>query len=169
MATVRTTQTLEIEARYRESHRLQLNQRRRDYYKNNKEKCLAYSRRYWAEHPELRLKHYTARQQRLMDKPETRVRRNEVARKGMLKLRREVLQQYGSICQCCSESRNEFLAIDHMNGCSRELRQLQGGGSTFYRWLKRNGFPPGYQVLCHNCNMAKGFHGYCPHQKDKVN
>ena len=33
-----------------------------------------------------------------------------------------------------------------------------------YRYLKIRGFPPGYQVLCHNCNQAKGFYGKCPHQ-----
>ena len=31
-----------------------------------------------------------------------------------------------------------------------------------YPWEK---YPPGYQVLCHNCNLAKGFYGSCPHQK----
>jgi hypothetical protein len=29
--------------------------------------------------------------------------------------------------------------------------------------LARNGFPDGYRVLCHNCNMALGQYGYCPH------
>jgi hypothetical protein len=33
------------------------------------------------------------------------------------------------------------------------------------RDLKRRGFPPGHQVLCHNCNMAKQFYGQCPHKK----
>jgi hypothetical protein len=23
----------------------------------------------------------------------------------------------------------------------------------------------GYRVLCHNCNLARGFYGYCPHEK----
>lgn len=31
-------------------------------------------------------------------------------------------------------------------------------------WLRRNNYPNGFQVLCHNCNMAKGFYGKCPHQ-----
>lgn len=26
------------------------------------------------------------------------------------------------------------------------------------------GWPPGYQVLCHNCNVAKRILGTCPHQ-----
>lgn len=33
----------------------------------------------------------------------------------------------------------------------------------FYRWIKKNGFPDSVQVLCWNCNCAKGIYGYCPH------
>ncbi len=38
------------------------------------------------------------------------------------------------------------------------------GGSVLYSWLKKQGYPPGFQVLCHNCNLAKGYYGACPHQ-----
>jgi hypothetical protein len=24
-----------------------------------------------------------------------------------------------------------------------------------------------YRVLCHNCNMALGFYGYCPHHPER--
>jgi len=34
-----------------------------------------------------------------------------------------------------------------------------------YVWLKRNYFPTGFQLLCHNCNLAKGFYGKCPHDE----
>jgi hypothetical protein len=82
--------------------------------------------------------------------------------------RAAVLAAYGGCCQCCGEAEPVFLAIDHINNDGaahrRELgidRQM-GGGATFYRWLVTNGFPPGFQVLCHNCNWAKS-HGGCPH------
>lgn len=35
-------------------------------------------------------------------------------------------------------------------------------------WIIRNDFPDGFQVLCHNCNFAKGKKGnnnMCPHEK----
>lgn len=35
-------------------------------------------------------------------------------------------------------------------------------------WLKTNGYPDGFQTLCHNCNMAKGFYGICPHKEKLV-
>ena len=34
-----------------------------------------------------------------------------------------------------------------------------------FQYLKRNNYPPGYRVLCMNCNFAMGHFGYCPHQK----
>ena len=37
-------------------------------------------------------------------------------------------------------------------------------GVALYRWLKKNNFPEGFQVLCWNCNHAKFFNGgNCPH------
>jgi hypothetical protein len=69
------------------------------------------------------------------------------------------------VCTCCSESRIEFLAIDHVEGGGNQHRKAIGlsGGHGFYAYLAREGFPSGYRVLCHNCNSAIAKHGYCPH------
>ena len=78
------------------------------------------------------------------------------------KLRLQVLSEYGNKCACCGESRYEFLAIDHINGNGR--KHLKKIGGNLYGWLKRNSYPKDlFQILCHNCNMAKGFYGSCPH------
>ena len=43
------------------------------------------------------------------------------------------------------------------------------GGTKFYRWLKRNNFPEGFQVLCFNCNCGKEINkGVCPHKSKNV-
>ena len=42
------------------------------------------------------------------------------------------------------------------------------GGKTFYSYLRNKGWPTGYRVLCHNCNMSLGFYGHCPHQESEV-
>ena len=82
----------------------------------------------------------------------------------------EALTHYGNgtlACVCCGESTLEFLAIDHIehNGGAKERKQgLRGGRATYVRLIK-GGFPPGYQTLCHNCNLAKGFYRICPHNK----
>ena len=82
------------------------------------------------------------------------------------RLRVETIIAYGSHCACCGEDTFEFLAIDHINGGGAYQRNvLKRRGVNFYRWLKKQGFPKDeYQLLCHNCNMAKGFYGICPHK-----
>jgi hypothetical protein len=55
------------------------------------------------------------------------------------------------------------------NGGNKHRRQI-GGCGYFYRWLRKNGFPPGFQVLCYNCNQGKALGGgVCPHQAGKTN
>jgi hypothetical protein len=85
-------------------------------------------------------------------------------------IRVEAIQHYGGMCACCGEKRFEFLAIDHIDGGGNEhRRQIAEAGqrnSNFTQWLKKNGFPAGFRVLCHNCNMARGFYGQCPHEKE---
>lgn len=84
------------------------------------------------------------------------------------RIRIEVLSAYSKgkpQCACCSEETLEFLCIDHINGGGMaHLKQLNRRGISFYVWLKKNNYPKGFQVLCHNCNLAKGFYSVCPHQ-----
>lgn len=91
----------------------------------------------------------------------------ERARRYGWRLRLVVLNQYspgGVRCACCGETELMFLAIDHVNGGGHKHNvEVAARGQRFAYWLKAHGFPPGYQVLCHNCNMAKGFYGRCPH------
>jgi hypothetical protein len=80
------------------------------------------------------------------------------------KLRLDALLHYSAgtpICACCGEANVEFLAIDHIDG-QRLLPSHHG--AKLFRWLKAQGYPPGYRVLCHNCNQALAWYGYCPHQ-----
>lgn len=81
-------------------------------------------------------------------------------------LRARVLAAYGGACKCCGEETPEFLAIDHVNndGESHRREVLKGYGRAIYRWLEKSGYPQDrFQLLCHNCNMAKGLYGGCPH------
>lgn len=85
-----------------------------------------------------------------------------------IKLKNETFAAYGGpICKCCGETTFEFLSIDHIEGGGgRHRATLGGSGTKIYYWLKENGFPSGYQVLCFMCNWAKGKHnsnGACPH------
>lgn len=93
--------------------------------------------------------------------------------------RLDALHAYGGenpTCSCpgCSEDRLPFLCIDHINGggikhreelCKDQKSNRDGkcnpGGGVFYRWLRKNSYPSGYRVLCHNCNIARS-NGPCP-------
>ncbi len=84
------------------------------------------------------------------------------------RLRDEVFAAYGGYrCRCCGETTPEFLHIDHVHNDGAEHRRRIGSGSRIYEWLRKNQFPPGFQVLCANCNLAKGHYGCCPHQRDR--
>lgn len=79
--------------------------------------------------------------------------------------RQEAFDAYGGKCACCGEARYEFLTIDHPDGGGRKEREANSvWGPNFARWLARQGYPAGYRVLCHNCNSAYGYYGFCPHQ-----
>jgi hypothetical protein len=80
--------------------------------------------------------------------------------------RQACLQAYGGHCACCGETRYQFLALDHIyGGGNRDQITGKRGerGAKLARVLYRRKFPPGFRVLCHNCNAAFGFYGYCPH------
>jgi len=79
-------------------------------------------------------------------------------------LRNQVLDTYGAWCHCCGETEKDFLTIDHIDGGGRRHKKKVGSGIRFYRWLISNNFPVGFEILCYNCNCAKGKLGYCPHK-----
>ena len=80
--------------------------------------------------------------------------------------RLQVLQYYSATeipqCACCGDQTVEFLSIDHIDGGGGKHRKKVS--TNFYKWLIRNDFPDGYRVLCYNCNLSRGFNGYCPHE-----
>jgi hypothetical protein len=80
-------------------------------------------------------------------------------------LKLEVISHYGGICQCCGESDIRVLTIDHIEGGGKKHRKEVGVGN-FYSSLIKNNFPPGFQVLCFNCNSGRSVnHGICPHKE----
>ena len=83
-------------------------------------------------------------------------------------LRKEVLDHYGGTCVCCGEFRLPFLSLDHKDGGGNKHRNELGlRGSGIWAWAKRARYPDLFQVLCHNCNQAKGYYGVCPHETER--
>jgi len=121
-------------------------ERRKAWKMANKDALLARAREWAAKNPEVnRASHVDERR----------------------RMRKEVFDHYGGKCVCCGESNQWFFTIDHVNNDGADHRRVLGRnmlGHKFYRWLRRNGYPEGFQVLCFNCNCAKGFWGVCPHE-----
>ena len=78
------------------------------------------------------------------------------------KAKKEVFDHYGRKCAWCGETNPAFLTIDHINNDGNRERLQYGSGGVFYLHVVRAGFPTNLQVLCFNCNCAKGFRGYAP-------
>lgn len=102
--------------------------------------------------------------------PEVKIRYATADKKNYEKLHLEVLNAYGGKCICCGESHPHFLSIDHINGGGKKDRKDRGcetSGNKWYRLLLKQHFDH-IQILCYNCNMAKGHYGQCPHQIKKA-
>lgn len=112
----------------------------------NREKVLAMERaRYHAQTEEQKAKKVALNKQR------------------RIRLRLAALEHYGGKCACCGEDTEQFLCIDHIGGGGNQHRKTLTTKSIG-EWLYVNDYPEGFQVLCHNCNMAEGIYGKCPHK-----
>lgn len=83
-------------------------------------------------------------------------------------IKQQAIDNYGGKCVCCNESNIAFLTFDHVDSNGGERRQRvpqQKGGSAMHYWLRRNGYPNEFQILCYNCNLARDHNdGICPHK-----
>ena len=73
-------------------------------------------------------------------------------------------------CACCGDTNSDFLTIDHMKNDGKAHRKQidnngSGGGWRIYLWLRKHNYPEGFQILCLNCNFARGHFGLCPHKR----
>lgn len=88
--------------------------------------------------------------------------------------RSQVLKHYGGTppkCACCGEANKLFLSVDHVTPLKDAWSQTASGtwarkdtGNNLCRRLYKEHFPSGYQILCYNCNHAKGVNRECPHK-----
>src|SRR5215471_13700322 len=88
------------------------------------------------------------------------------------RIKTAVFMAYGGyVCACCGETERRFLTLDHINNDgAKKRREIAGkrtaAGYVTYAYLYRNGFTPGYQILCMNCQHGKRMnHGICPHRQ----
>lgn len=131
----------------------------KEYYEKNKEKICERTRNYRKDNID-KIREYEKRVQ---------PRKTKQQQERMMQIKKQVFKEYGNKCVCCGETIPEFLSIDHINGDGyKHRKELKKQGSmNIYRWLIKNKFPQNrFQILCFNCNLAKGFYGKCPHKKE---
>lgn len=88
----------------------------------------------------------------------------EQNREERRRLRMEVFMHYGKgvlECALCKYNLDHrALQLDHIANDGADGRRTARGkrthaGTTYYRWLRKQGFPEGLQLLCANCNWIK--------------
>lgn len=91
------------------------------------------------------------------------IRKSATLKKTAVEQKLQVFQHYGgAICSCCAVIGLEFLSLDHVNNNGN--KDPDSGGKLYRRLIKEN-FPPGFRVLCHNCNLGRHINGgVCPHK-----
>lgn len=124
--------------RYRDTHKDQI----KAYIENRKEKKNAYAREYYKIH----------RQEKM-----------DYQRKIYKRTKEKFIEMYGGKCACCEEAIFDFLTIEHKNGQRRIIKET---GTRAYRKAIKEYRPDLYEILCWNCNCAKGQLGYCPHHPE---
>ncbi len=89
-------------------------------------------------------------------------------RTSLRKLKLAAYAAYGGFrCACCGETEEAFLSLDHIANDGAEHRR-EVSHQKIYKWMARNGYPAGFQVLCMNCNFGKARNGgICPHQQSR--
>ena len=143
-----------------ERNKDRINSEQRKHYKDNREEILAVNREWRKNNPDktkAQSKKYYAKNKDKLSKTNSEAHRR---RKMMC------IEHYSggtNACECCGESHTEFLAIDHIEGGGREHKRRERI-TGMHEYLVGHGFPDGYRILCHNCNMAVGHGGTCPHK-----
>ena len=141
----------------------------REYRRKNAEKHKAYYQEWRAANKEKLSQQAKDRRAKLKPDELKKLRRHEADRKkrNIEVLRQAAYAAYGGFkCACCGETEELFLTIDHMdNDGNKHRKEIGSGAQRLYAWLRNNGYPDGFQVLCMNCNMGKHRNGgICPHQ-----
>lgn len=129
------------------------------WYQANRERIAEERKRKYAADPG-EAKHRTQEWRKA-----NREKARELSRRYWRQLREQMIEAYGAACACCGEKNPKFLALDHTNGDGSEERRKSGkpfSNANIIKQLRRDGWPKGrHQLLCHNCNCARGFYGSC--------
>lgn len=129
----------EAKRRYAEAHKEKTKEYQREYRQAHKKEANEYGRKAYPRYKEDKRAYQRALTKKYKD---------------------TFLEMYGGCCTCCGEAIQDFLTIEHKQGQEKISRRT---GLVAYRDAIQEYRPDLYEVLCWNCNCAKGHLGYCPH------
>ena len=70
-------------------------------------------------------------------------------------------------CSCCGVDDIDVLCLDYKN--YSDLKVTTYGGRELYLWIRKNGYPSMFRILCSNCVQSYARYGYCPHDFSRNN
>ena len=139
-----------------------IKERTHSYYEANKEKLIERSKKYREANKdkvsECRKRYYRKNKEAIsiMNRKEFS-RTNDQSKKICL-----THYSRGELPECCHDGCGitdiDVLTLDHVNDDGAEHRKSlpgNGRGLRLYRWIIKNEFPAGFQVLCWNHNVKK--------------
>lgn len=140
--------------RYAKSHKDMIRESGRKYRDSHKEAMKEYRKKYQELHRE-----ETNAKAREAYKRDI-VKKKEYQKKYIKETKLKFLDMYGNACVCCGETIPDLLTIEHKLG---QIRKTKETGTVAYRKAIQKYSPDLYEILCWNCNCARGQLGYCPH------
>lgn len=119
-------------------------------------------------------RHYARKALQIRKRVKEYYRKNRIAvlakkREQDRKSKQAIIDAFGGKCVCCGEDQFEFLTVDHIKGDGHAHRKRIGRGRRLYNDILKTGCcKNSYRLLCFNCNISRGFYGYCPHHPEDI-
>ena len=82
-------------------------------------------------------------------------------------IKAQLFNIYGNKCKCCGETEIAFLTLEHKLGDRVEHLKQVGNNTNMWKDAIENVDHERFEILCMNCNWAKGQFGYCPHERGR--
>lgn len=128
-----------LDQEYQQKNFQKIKEKKHAYYLKNKKRIVAKTTAFILKNPD---------------------KRSQYGAAARLNYKIQAFQAYSDgVIKCvnCEKSDLELLTLDHISGGGNKHRQANkiGAGGDTYRFLKKNAYPPGFQVLCWNCQFKK--------------
>jgi len=83
-------------------------------------------------------------------------------RKKRKELRFKIIKHYSKGKMCCAQCGEKKICVLHLDlikgrGLQYRLKMGCDSSISFFRWIVKNNFPSGFQILCVNCNLVKRY------------